>query len=135
MTFRILITGSRTWEDRQAIRDALRSVWREAGSPQDAVLVSGASPKGADRMCEEVWAFNGLAVERHPAAWRTHDEQCPESHRGQDTCKRAGFRRNAEMVALGADVCIGFIRDGSAGATSTVNLAQRAGIRTVVCEA
>lgn len=109
--------------------------WVEAGSPADAVLVSGASPKGADRMCEEVWAYNGLTVERHPAQWTVHDDGCPAWHHGLESCRRAGFRRNADMVNLGADLCVAFIRDGSAGATSTANLARQAGIRTLVIEA
>ena len=77
------------------IRDALRTVWDERGRPADAILVSGACPSGADRIAEEIWAANGLVVERHPANWK------PD---GRSLDRTAGFRRNAEMVALGADV-------------------------------
>jgi SLOG family YspA-like protein len=112
MGLRILITGSRTWADRAMIRAALAEVW----SP-DSVLVSGACPRGADAFCEACWDKWGGTLERHPADWDRWG-------------KRAGFVRNAEMVQAGADLCLAFIRDNSAGASNTVRLAQEAGIAT-----
>ena len=42
--------------------------------------------------------------------------------------RAAGYRRNAEMIALGADGCAAFIRGGSPGSTQAVRLARAAGI-------
>lgn len=117
---RILITGSRTWTDREviarAISDYLHSVGTSiSGVRPFPVIVHGAA-RGAvhDDAVARNW---GWTPEPHPAHW----------HRDG---RSAGFRRNAAMVALGADVCLAFILDGSRGATHTAALADAAGIPT-----
>jgi hypothetical protein len=107
---RILVTGSRTWEDAGVIAGVLAGHYREG-----AVLVSGACPRGADVLAEEYWGLLSGKVERHPADWDRFG-------------KRAGFRRNAEMVNAGADICLAFIRDQSRGASHCAGLARAAGI-------
>lgn len=56
--------------------------------------------------------------ERYPADWKRYG-------------KSAGYRRNAEMVKLGADFYIVFILDESPGSTHTYDLAKKAGIETL----
>lgn len=115
MTARILITGSRTWIDEVTINLALMDAHAEYPG---ATMVSGGCPSGADGICELVWRMCwGLPVELHEADWQEHG-------------KRAGFIRNAEMVNLGADLCLAFIKGGSRWATHTADLAEKAGIPT-----
>lgn len=135
---RILITGSRTWDDIVTIEEALHHHWLvlSQGERKLVTLVSGACPTGADRICEEQWERQGLPVERHAADWSAPCLfDCPKGHRrargAGDYCPRAGFNRNELMVSLGADVCLAFIRGGSKGASHTAGLAEAAGIRTI----
>jgi YspA, cpYpsA-related SLOG family len=122
--YRILVTGSRDWEDNRTIWQALAStVLANTQIDAPVIVVHGACPRGADAHAA-AWARRTqadgrrpVAEERHPADWEQYD-------------KAAGFRRNAEMVALGADVCLAFIRNGSRGASHTAGLAEAAGILT-----
>ena len=97
---RILVTGSREWEDWEKMARAL-GPWFSF----DNILVSGHCPDGADVMAERLWsgwlgmsvsqAMNGGYIEACPADWMTHG-------------KAAGFIRNTEMIAKGARVCLAF---------------------------
>jgi hypothetical protein len=107
---RVLITGSRTWTDARVIRAALTRHYRPG-----IVLVSGACPRGADAIAE---AAGASSAARSSATLPS----------GIGYGRSAGFRRNAEIVRLGASVCVAFIRDGSRGASHTAQLAEQAGI-------
>jgi hypothetical protein len=118
--YRVLVTGSRDWDDQEAVSDALFNVVADAPH-RPVVVVHGACPSGADKIADG-WVPHAVSlgadyvtVERHPADWAGHGTA-------------AGPRRNAEMVAAGADVCLAFIRGGSAGASHCARLAERAGV-------
>lgn len=110
---RILVTGSRTWDDPAPIRAALEH-WRQ--QLPGAVLVHG-NARGADRIAADIWHSWGLTTEAHPADWDRFG-------------RAAGPARNQAMVAAGAAVCLAFIRDASPGATGCAKLAEAASIRT-----
>lgn len=119
--YRVLVTGSRSWDDHDTVRAALAVARWDAAGPM--VVVHGACTSGADAIaswwCRQFARTKGLGIteERHPADWERHG-------------RRAGFVRNAEMVALGADVCLAFIRAASPGASHCARLAEEAGIPT-----
>lgn len=124
---RILVTGSRDWEDWSVIEDALIDALTDFPG---ATLVHGACPSGADDIADKIWLswYDGERLERHPAQWRKHDGGCPQWHVGKSVCKRAGFRRNGEMVDLGADVVLAFRKNGSTGTSDTIQKAGDAGL-------
>ncbi len=114
--YRILVTGSRDWPDADAICSALdAAVQAIPPHTRDVWLVVGDCPTGADRIAYQWARAARLTVDSFEADWASHG-------------KAAGPRRNAEMVASGADLCLAFIRNGSRGASHTVALARRAGI-------
>jgi hypothetical protein len=82
------------------------------------VIVPGASKRGADAIADDFAVTHWMDVERHPADWKRYG-------------RGAGPIRNQEMVDLGADVCLAFIKDGSKGATDCANRAEKAGIPTL----
>jgi hypothetical protein len=120
---RILITGSRhtTPDDAQVVWQAL-DAWVPFALPGvPLIIVHGACPYGGVDLNADEWAVqNPSAVpERHPADW---------DHLG----KAAGMARNSHMVALGAEVCLGFPGRGSRGTWDCLKKAVDAGIPTRV---
>lgn len=131
MNPRILVTGSRRWDDATRIGLVLKGV-REQDHFADAVLVHG-DAQGVDRLAAAAWLSLGGLVEKHPARWGQCSRECPPNHsrrnnRGSQYCSEAGFRRNRKMVEAGADLCLVFLRDASRGTTHCRTLAEGAGI-------
>ncbi|MEV5140350.1 SLOG family protein [Streptomyces syringium] len=125
---RILVTGSRNWPDERLVRLELSRAWYQLSRAwyqhgHHITVVHGNCPTGADHhaaLWADNWAATGLGgvtEELHPADWATHG-------------RAAGPIRNRHMVDLGADLCLAFIKDRSAGATHCAGLAETAGIPT-----
>lgn len=85
----LVVTGARTWHDVAAMRAAFQELWRAwgPGIVTRPLLISGHATRGADARAEELWRAGGFEVEQLPADWERHG-------------RRAGFVRNAEMIAL-----------------------------------
>lgn len=119
---RIIVTGSRTWSDRDTVWQALDHIAAAARATGYPVIVAHGCAPGADQLAAE-WVTARKRIgwpvlaERFPADWSRHG-------------RRAGRVRNAEMVKPGADVCLAFILDGSRGATHCADLAEANDIRT-----
>lgn len=135
---RVLVTGSRSWRDIEAVHTALDALARSAARSGFAGLtVVHGGAKGADRTAA-LWVTSRqregwpVAAEPHPvsgAEWREQGNA-------------AGMRRNARMVDLGADCCLAFINPcekekcrrprphGTHGTVQCADLAEAEGIRT-----
>lgn len=124
-THRILITGSREWDNRQLMEDELDS-WGQFFDMggEWATLVHGAA-RGADSMAAAIWESWARPAEAHPAKW---DRKLDGSYN-----KMAGFQRNQRMVDLGADICLAFLKTGAGnrGTRDCMDRAKRAGIEVV----
>lgn len=131
--YRLLITGSRDWDNEAAITKPLTALLATTTfSGKTLILIHGAHPTGADAIANN-WAewhrHHGarIEIERHRADWRTHG-------------LAAGPIRNREMVAAGADACLAYIGPcrkrscgrpkphGSHGAMDCADAAEAAGI-------
>jgi hypothetical protein len=148
--FRVLVTGSRSWDDYDHVRFALATAVFQR---MPAVVVHGACPQGADAIAawwvRQMGRNLGLTEEPHPADWAgpcrldCDHGQRREDRQGRSFCPAAGEYRNALMVGLGADLCLAFIDEcrkprcrrprphGSHGAEDCAGQAEAAGIRTV----
>ncbi len=119
--FRLLVTGSRDWTDRDAVEHEIEAVERRYGwDYAGLVLVHGAA-RGLDKIAASVCNGRGWAIEAHPASWGVQG-------------LAAGKLRNSEMVARGADLCLAFPLPGSKGTWDCVQKAHAAGIPVKLVE-
>jgi len=118
---RVLITGSRDWDDYTQIERVLARF--EPGT----TIVHGGNGRwdrvrrihvGADRLAGIAGQKLGFQVEVFPAAWSTYG-------------KRAGMIRNQKMVDAGADLVLAFPLESSVGTFDCMRRAERAGITVV----
>ena len=118
---RILVTGSREFDDYSTMCIEIGGVMARrmatAERPYPKIIVVHGGARGADTLAQRAAEAFGMQTERHPADWETYG-------------KRAGFIRNAEMVALGADLVLAFYKQGAGnkGTDHCARLAEKAGL-------
>lgn len=116
---RILVTGSRSWSNEDAVRDGILwalGTYTTIGPP---VLVHGACPAGgADWIADKVWR----EIMTTHGDWMAQ----PETHWISDHPSFAA--RNQHMVDLGATCCLAFATSWASGTGQTARMARTAGI-------
>lgn len=111
---RLMITGSRDWDDKSTVDRALFNYWYTSGRANDILLIEGGA-RGADNLARVCWEAAGLHTEQYPADWATYG-------------KRAGIIRNLQMLDAGPEHVLAFIKNNSRGASHAAAEAERRGI-------
>jgi hypothetical protein len=114
---RVIVCGSRTWNDGDAIHDELDNIDRE-----NLTIIQGGA-RGADSIARG-WALDAdVKCEEYPADWNRHG-------------RSAGPIRNREMLDHGADLVIAFRATGeSRGTDDMIRESRRRGIPVRVVNA
>lgn len=116
--FRVIIAGTRDFNDYQLLRDKCDAILSAKRQDSNIVIVSGTA-RGADRLGERYARERGYEIRQFPADW-LNDE------------KKAGPIRNAKM-ADNADALIAFWDGQSRGTKNMIETAKRKGlaVRTI----
>lgn len=128
---RVLVCGSREWDDEAAVSVVLHGVAhravRRGARPSDVVLVHGAA-RGADTCAETVGRELGFEVVGFPADW--------EGWAARGNRNGAGPDRNRRMLEEGRPTVVFAFTDAPLGARSgtwhMVGLSRAAGVPTYV---
>jgi hypothetical protein len=133
---RVIVTGDRSWYDRNLARQVVNGLLLRYGP--DLVIVQGAAT-GIDASFADACDDLGVAQEPHPARWK--NLKAPGAvirydQRDHPYNANAGPERNAEMVAAAAEMCIAFHRflATSRGTKDCVRRAIKAGIPTYLID-
>lgn len=124
--YRVVGTGSREWEDVQALYRVLDALIMDVGK----VYLAQGGARGADQFMIQ-WCGSArvkfgptrIAMKTYPAKWKTKF--------GFD--RSAGFNRNRLMVdEVKPNLVLAFIRDNSGGATQCAQYAIDNGYETII---
>lgn len=117
MSIKVLVTGSREFDNYQLVYDMLDQVWLT--KPASGMIVIHGAARGADSIAD-VWATNrdAVTVVRCPANWKMEGRFA------------AGPKRNRRMLELGPDLVLAFFQRGAGnrGTKNMVGQSKNAGI-------
>lgn len=114
---RILVTGGRSFADRELVYLALQYFHHHPQHPGDEMVLIHGGANGADYLAHQVANVLGWKVETFEADWGTHG-------------KKAGPLRNQRMLELGKpDLVVAF--EGGRGTADMRERAFLAGIKIV----
>lgn len=116
---KVLITGSRHFDDWKLFTETMyKQGFVGEDKLSNLVIIEGGA-KGADFLAR-VWSkWLGVRFEEYPADWSLG--------------KKAGPIRNAKMLEEGKpDMVIAFLAPDSRGTQNMIDLAEKAGIPTIV---
>lgn len=109
--FRVLVTGSRTWDDYGRIYRRLAELGNADHSGQRIVVIHGHAKTGADAHADRAAKELGYEVRRYPADWKLSPGL-------------AGKERNSLMLRTeNPDVVLAFWKDDSPGTGDCVEKA------------
>ena len=122
---KLLVCGGRNYQDYATLSKVLNGLHKEYGF---TTVIHGAA-KGADSLADRWAKQHDIPVQAFPAQWRTHEENCSPNCRSNSYCRRAGFRRNEQMLLEGKpEMVVGF--PGGAGTAGMLKLSRDAGVTT-----
>lgn len=139
---RVLLGGSRDWDDSRSIDGALRKAlsFLEGDTKRGVYLVHGVG-RGAASLGARRASSLDFIVEPHRPERNVHSSSCPEEdpgtggcwrHRPQG-CRRATQRLNRRLVGSGADILVVFIRDNSSDGRALLDLWLQEDRPTIIC--
>lgn len=114
---KVLVCGSRSWDDYHAIFERLSQL------PRDTTIIHGGA-RGADNMAARVAVRLGMHVEEFIPHWRE----------GSHYNSKAGFERNMLMLDQEPDLVIAFWDGLSTGTKHTLANARRRKIPIEIIE-
>jgi len=117
--FRVIIAGTRSFNDYELLRDSCNNLLSEKQRTHTVVVISGTA-RGADQMGERYAKERGFQLRRFPADWEQYG-------------KSAGHIRNAKM-ADNADALIAFWDGESKGTKNMIDNARRKGLAVRVIQ-
>lgn len=117
--YRVIIAGSRSFNDYELLREHCLSVLQEKMKTHRIIIVSGHA-HGADSLGERFAKEFSLPFELHPAKWSLLG-------------KAAGMVRNAEMAKC-SDELIAFWDGESSGTRHMINFARKRGLAISVID-